>query len=91
MGLECQVEHSVEHKAGSEATDPASCSVLESLLRLVGHEDSTVRLAMVRLLPVAAAHFLLTPEAVRIFMKTVTDPDPQVRFTFAANVHHIMR
>ena len=65
--------------------------MLESLLRLVGHEDSTVRLAMVKLLPVLVSHFLLTPDAVRIFMKTVTDPDPQVRFTFAANVHHIMR
>ena len=89
--LEVRVECEVDHSAGSEATDPTSRSVLESLLRLVGHEDSTVRLAMVRLLPIAAAHFLLTPEAVRIFMKTVTDPDPQVRFTFAANVHHIMR
>ena len=85
--LEVRVECEVQHSASTETSN----TELDSLLRLVSHEDSEVRLAMVRLLPVAAAHFLLTPEAVRIFMKTVTDPDPQVRFTFAANVHHIMR
>ena len=89
--LEVRVECGVQHGAASEATDQTSSSELDSLLRLVGHQDSSVRLAVVSLLPVATAHCLLTPEAVGVLMKTLTDPDPRVRFTFAANVHHIMR
>ena len=80
----------MDHCGGGN-TDLTSNKELDSVLRLAGHEDSSVRLAMVKILPVAAAHGTLTPEAVKMLMKTVTDSDPRVRFAFAANVHHIMR
>ena len=64
---------------------------LEDLLRLVGHQDSRVRLNLVKMIPAAAAHCVLTPEAVNLWMTSVLDEDSKVRFAFAHRVGYIVR
>ena len=64
---------------------------LESLMRLVGHQDSRVRLAMVSIIPPAAAHCLLSQQATNLWMNSVSDSDKETRTTFANNVGLILR
>ena len=55
-----------EDPSPATATTSVASRELESVMRLVGHQDSTVRLAMVRIIPAAAAHCLLTQQAINL-------------------------
>ena len=64
---------------------------LEDVLRLVGHQDNRIRLKLVMMIPSAAAHCVLTPEAVNLWMTSISDEDQAVRFAFANKVGVILR
>ena len=89
LGLKCEdCEAELDSEAGQT---PVSRTELDCLLRMMGYQDRSVRLALVRLLPRAAAHCDLSSEAVTVWMNCVSDPEQEVRFSLAENVHHILR
>ena len=77
--------------SSTAATSSLASSELESVMRLVGHQDCRVRLAMVQVIPAAAAHCLLSQQATSLWINSVSDPDLEVRTTFANNVGFILR
>ena len=89
--LDCSPLSEEDSSSSTAATTLVASTELESLMRLVGHLDSRVRLAMVRLIPPAAAHCLLSQQAASLWMNSVSDPDLETRTTFANNVGLILR
>ena len=77
--------------ASPTTSSPVSSRDLEDVLRLVGHQDNRVRLKLVQMIPAAAAHCVLSPEAVNLWLTSVSDEDEAVRFAFANRVGVILR